>query len=230
VNALATAGSTLYAGGEFGTLGQEPRSNLGAVDLRSGRVTGWAPEPLNEVHALAVSGGVLHVGGEFERIAGLTDARGLAAFDVRSGELSSRFRPGPVGGTVAALVPDGARGIWVGGMLGGFPEPGQRGLAHLDAAGRPTGRVPLVDNEVRAIAVRDGQLYLGGDFDHVGGRTRAGAAAFRTRDGAVTAFDPVPSIRAVETLAALPHGGLLAGGYFSGTEFRATSGLARFRP
>jgi trimeric autotransporter adhesin len=230
VNALATAGSTLYVGGELSALGDVPRSNLGAVDLRRGRVTGWAPEPIDEVHALAVSGGVLHVGGEFSRIAGRTDVNGLAAFDLPTGGWSSRFRSGPVGGYVHALAADGDRGIWVGGVLGGFPEPGERGLAHLDAGGRLVGRVPVVDGEVGALAARDGLLYLGGPFERVAGRLRAGAAAIRTRDGAVTGFEPRPSGRTVSAWAPLPHGGVLAGGFFSGTEYRATSGLARFRP
>jgi hypothetical protein len=46
---------------------------------------------------------------------------------------------------------------------------------------------------------------------------------------AVTGFDPRPSGRTISAWAPLPRGGVLAGGFFSGTEFRATSGLARFR-
>ena len=39
---------------------------------------------------------------------------------------------------------------------------------------------------------------------------------------------PFPVVDGRMALAALPRGGLIAGGSFGGMEFRATSGLARF--
>ena len=59
--ALAVAGSTLYVGGDFDRLDGRRRSNLAAVDLRTGRMTAWAPKS-EPVGALAVGGGKLAVG------------------------------------------------------------------------------------------------------------------------------------------------------------------------
>ena len=230
VLSLARSKDTLYVGGEYFGLGDQRHAHLGAVDLRTRRATAWAPEPSCEVEALTLARGVLFAGGCFGRIAGLTDAPGLAAFDARSGALSPRFRPQRAGGTVHALAPDGRGGVWVGGDLGGLENGGERGLERRDADGRLAGGVPLVDGSVHAVAARGGQLFVGGVLASAGGRARQGLAAARTRGGAVTAFDPRTSTPGpVVALAALPRGGLLAGGFFGGTEFRATSGLARFR-
>ena len=225
VYALARAGSKLYAGGDFLSLGDVQRTNLGAVDLRSRRVTSWAPEARSEVYALATGAGRLYAGGDFEMVGDRTDARGLVAFDLRSGQLIPGFE-GPIGGIVTALAADRGRGVWVGGSLGGFSEPGERGLAHLDAAGRALGGVPVVDGAVQALALRGRSVFIGGTFDRVGSRPRGGLAALR--GGAVTRFDPGPTGRWPMALAALPGGGLLAAGDFNATEQRTTSGLARF--
>jgi hypothetical protein len=227
VLSLARAKDTLFVGGDYFGLGEEKRSHLGAVDLRTRRPTAWAPEPSCEVEALLVTRGLLHAGGCFNRIADRTDAPGLAAFDPGSGGLSPRFTP-QRGGGVHALAADGRGGIWVGGSLGGLPNGEERGLDHLGADGRPSGRVPVVEGSVYGLAARGRLLHLGGVFSRVGGRDRPGLATVRTGDGAVTAFNPRPASAGRMALAALPRGGLLAGGPFGGTEFRATSGLARF--
>jgi hypothetical protein len=62
--ALAVAGSTLYVGGDFDRLDGRRRSNLAAVDIRTGRMTNWAPKVAEPggVGALAVGGGKLAVG------------------------------------------------------------------------------------------------------------------------------------------------------------------------
>jgi trimeric autotransporter adhesin len=227
VLSLARVGDKLFVGGEYFGLGVERRSNLGAIDLRTRRPTAWAPEPNCEVEALLVSRGLLHAGGCFNRIADRTDAPGLAAFDPGSGRLSSRFVP-QRGGAVFALAADGRGGLWVGGSLGGLPNGEERGLDHLGADGRPSGQAPVVEGSVYALAARGGLLHLGGAFSRVGGRGRPGLATVRS-GGSVTAFDPRPARGGRMALAALPRGGLLAGGPFGSMELRATSGLARFR-
>jgi hypothetical protein len=206
------------------------RSYLGAIDLRSGRVTPWSPQPNCAVSALAISRGTLHVGGCFDQIAGRTSGDGLAAFALRSGALSPRFPGLQHPARVEALAADGRGGIWIGGALGALEPTGyQRGLVHLDVNGQPAAHVPDVAGDVRSLAVRDGVLYLGGGFVSVGGQARAGLASIRVSSGAVTGFDPEPAGGGASALVALRGGGLLAGGPFSGMELRATSGLARFR-
>ena len=209
-------------------LGEERRSNLGAVDLRTRGPTAWAPEPSCEVTALAATAACSSPGGCFGRIAGLTDAPGLAAFDRTPDPLASL--PAAAGGWDGPCAGPG-RPRWRVGRRrpGRSRERGRAGARAPRCRRASRRRRPLVDGSVYALAVRGGQLFIGGVLSSAGGRGRQGLAAARTRGGAVTAFDPRTTTPGpVVALAALPRGGLLAGGYLGGTEFRATSGLARF--
>lgn len=89
VRALALAGTTLYVGGSFTSVGGQPRSNLAAVDAGSGALaTTWAPDPDSDVLALKTTASKLFVGGTFSTIAGHARA-GLAAFATGTGALDS---------------------------------------------------------------------------------------------------------------------------------------------
>ena len=60
--ALALAGSTVYAGGEFGTIGGQPRRSLAALDAQTGAVSSWDAALDGSVYALAVKGSTLYAG------------------------------------------------------------------------------------------------------------------------------------------------------------------------
>ena len=55
VYALAVAGSTIYAGGIFFSIGGERRDNIAALSATSGRTTAWNPSASGIVYALAVA-------------------------------------------------------------------------------------------------------------------------------------------------------------------------------
>jgi hypothetical protein len=74
------AGSRLYVGGAFTTLGGQPRASLGSVDLTTGVVTAWNPGTNGTVTALAVHGATIYAGGTFTTAAGAFLSN-LAAFD-----------------------------------------------------------------------------------------------------------------------------------------------------
>ena len=99
VFALARRGSTVYLAGSFTRVGGEPRSNLAALDLESGRLLPWTTtvtgrpvydEPGGEldlvhryVSSLAVLGDTVYIGGFFEQVGG-EPRKNLAALDVSS--------------------------------------------------------------------------------------------------------------------------------------------------
>ena len=114
VYALAMHGSTVYAGGDFATVGGQPRSGVAALDATSAKVLPFSPHVSGTVRALASSGTTVYAGGSFTKVNGSSRAH-LAAFDAASGALRGAWTPN-ASGTVRALTPspDGAR-IYVGG-------------------------------------------------------------------------------------------------------------------
>jgi hypothetical protein len=80
------SGSTLYAGGEFTTIGGTARNRLAAIDV-NGTLGSWNPNANNAVSSLAISGSTVYAGGYFTTIGGIARNR-LAAMDV-NGTLGS---------------------------------------------------------------------------------------------------------------------------------------------
>src|SRR6185436_7511991 len=70
VFALAVAGNTVYAGGNFSSVGGQPRGRLVAIDATTAQVADWNPGADKEVRALAVTGDTVLVGGDFSMLGG----------------------------------------------------------------------------------------------------------------------------------------------------------------
>ena len=66
---LAVAGSNVYLGGNFTSVGGVARSNAAAV-AADGSLQAWAPDPESPVNAIAGSGSTLYLGGDFVTVGG----------------------------------------------------------------------------------------------------------------------------------------------------------------
>jgi hypothetical protein len=77
VNAIVSAadGAT-YVGGSFGSIDNQMRSCLAAIDANDMPLP-WNPNVNNRVSALAVAGGVVHAGGKFTSSGSLPLGRSL---------------------------------------------------------------------------------------------------------------------------------------------------------
>jgi IPT/TIG domain len=69
VLALALSGTTLYAGGEFTSIGGGGGGRLAALDTSTGLSTSWYTFADDTVSAIAVSGGTVYAGGAFSNVA-----------------------------------------------------------------------------------------------------------------------------------------------------------------
>ncbi len=109
VYALALSGATLYAGGDFTSIGGQSRARLAALGVTSGLATSWNPGADNAVTALALLGGRVYAGGAFANAGGQSRAY-LAAIDSASGVAAAWNAPtdaavselSAVGGTIIA--------------------------------------------------------------------------------------------------------------------------------
>ena len=234
VMALALAGDTLYAGGDFVQIGGRVQSSLAAIDATTGDALLWNPPQLGPVYegggpqpclALAVAGNTLYVGGDFET-AGNELRPSAAAIRRDTGQLTN-WSPG-FDYEVRALAAAGDQ-MLVGGefaLVGGWQH--RAGLAAIDlntGALKPWN--PNPDASVcTAVAVHDGQVFVSGNFANIGGvpQPRNQIAALDTLNGEVTAWNP--GANGVATVFMTAGDTLYAGGDFSQVGGQARSGLA----
>ncbi len=138
-------------------------------------------EGSNEVSAFAEGNGVVYVGGNFTRVQRSSNGSGqvaqsyLAAFNVRTGEWISTFRPTFDNQVKSlAVLPDGR--VAAGGYFASVNGRSAPGFVVLDPStgatdttfttrvvNALTGRVPVV----RSLDVQGSWLYLGGEFTHL---------------------------------------------------------------
>lgn len=104
VRALAVAGDTVFAGGEFGMVNRStPRQRLAAFDALSGAARAWDPSVDAPARSLAVYGPTVFAGGDFANVNGGVPRAGIAALDAQTGasdplsvDLSPEERSGPL--------------------------------------------------------------------------------------------------------------------------------------
>jgi hypothetical protein len=200
VHTLALAGSTVYAGGEFDSVGGEtPRNNIAAFDETTGKVCdGTLPGPTppcgnvdpnanGAVHALAVFGNTVYIGGDFTTLnGGALLRKKIAALEATSGAPSTwnpNADPNDEGKSVRALAvsPDGAT-VYAGGdftSIGGMVRNGIAALVSSGtAAGSATDWNPGANGSVFALATTSNKVYVGGSFSTIGGGTPRANLAF----------------------------------------------------
>lgn len=113
VRALEIAGDRVFIGGNFTTVGGQPRQNLAAVDAVDGTVEPFAPNVTASgtttptVYGLLAGGSKLYAGGVFNNVDGKARAK-LAAFSLATGALDPAWRPKATGVSVRELEFDGA--------------------------------------------------------------------------------------------------------------------------
>lgn len=194
------------------------------------------------VRAIEQIGGVVYVGGEFTGVkrgqyAEPVSQPYLAAFDASSGAPVEGFSP-QLDGAVRSLATDGSK-LFVGGRFTQVNgQPGTSGLVALDPASgalvpRWQADTIRVNNDVMvaALAVRGGDLYMGGDFSHITGRDgqqfrRYGLARVHADTGDLDGrWRPAAQGGGVRSLSIPPSGGrVYVGGIFP--ELNNSSGAA----
>src|SRR5262249_52524590 len=121
VRVLEVSGSGVYAGGDFTSIGGQPRSSVAALNGASGLATAWNPRMNGPVDVLAVSGSTIFAGGGFTSVGGQPRSN-IAAIDIATG-FPKAWNPG-ADHAVSALSVSGST-VYAGGQftsIGGQPR------------------------------------------------------------------------------------------------------------
>ncbi|HEX6685657.1 MAG TPA: hypothetical protein VF062_22975 [Candidatus Limnocylindrales bacterium] len=226
VRAVAVGGGRVYAGGSISQVGREARGRLAAFDAETGSLdTGWAPMADDNVYSLLATDDRVYVGGRFGSIDGYSKTQKLAAVHPVTGEVDGSFQS-RVHAYVNAIVVSG------GAVYAGIDGGGGRATA-MSLSGDLKWTVSM-DGDIKAMALLDDHLYVGGHFDAVCKTNRLGTidgmrgsqcldgsyrrikmAAFSLDGGLQPWAVEASGTVGVSTMMANPSlGQLLVGGYF----------------
>lgn len=207
--AAALALACVIAGGAH-ALSAVPQSGSGTVVVDG------------TVNSIATVGSTLYLGGSFTHVGSFTGA--FASAPAGGGAPASLP---PVNGTVAAVVPDGAGGWYVGGGFTSVGSASISNLAHITSGGAvDTSWAPSPSDQVDTLALAGGTLYVGGRFTTIGGTSRDYLAALTAATGAATNWNPQPDGEV--TTIVLPSGAvtLYAAGNFTTIGGASRAGVA----
>ncbi len=207
VNDIEVADGIIYLAGHFTQVGPDTGSAV-PFDINTGRIATSFPKVNNTIRAIIPDGsGGWFIGGDFTLVGGLT--RNRIAHILSDGTVDPNWNPNidPIGNfmgkygnnfeyisNVTALALSGST-LYVGG---GFSTVGDKARSSIAAIDTKTGNVtdwnPNVYDPhigvVKALAVKDSTLYVGGQFTEVGGQIRYNLASVDISTGNVTTWNP----------------------------------------
>lgn len=182
VISLATANDgSVYVGGDFAEIGGQPRARIAKLSGDGGgsAVTGWEGSANERVLALALApSGDVYAGGVFTSIGG-ENIPYLARLSGATGVADPIWAPTPDNWVYDIAVGAGDA-VYAAGLFEQVGLVTRNHLARIVAAGSGTPYAawnPNADRLVWTLAIDDeDNVYVGGDFDNVGGAARRGIA------------------------------------------------------
>ncbi|MCW7481275.1 hypothetical protein [Leptospira kanakyensis] len=170
VNKVTVHAGVLYLLGDFTAVNGNTRNYLAAVDLTSGQVNSWNPNPDVQPNDIVIGEGVAFVvGGYFSSLGG--QLRQFAgAVDLVTG-IATSWQPSISGASIKTVSLSGGI-VYIGGNFTSINGNTRNNLGAINASdGLDTSWNPNVDGEVTKLLIRDGKAYFGGSFTLVGGST-----------------------------------------------------------
>ncbi len=247
VDTIVVTSSDVYVGGDFSTIGGQPRLDLAKLNPITGLVDvgrqSFDPDPLNgvnpsRVRTLQVSGDSVYVGGDFTTIGGQSRNK-IAKISGTTGDVDVQFDAHVSGGSnVGPAIFDivlARSTLFVAGDFSSIGGAARNNVATLNppTGAEVTGFNPNVTGgqrpEVFRIVVTDEEVYIGGSFTQVGGMPQ-GYIARLTKTGALTSFNPKIRDFPGEVLAlATSNTTLYVGGLFFEMDQHLRLKYAQFR-
>jgi hypothetical protein len=187
VNSIDIVGNTVYAAGLFNLLsGNQPRSNIAAIDASTGQVLPWAPVSNGMVDKIRVAGSLAYVVGEFANgIGGQIRLFRIAALDLSSNNATA-WNPNFKSGTVNDIAISGPD-LYVGGSYDSVANQPRPGLSSFTAA---TGALKSWNPDagsnsdraynINSVASSATKIFVSGSFDFLGLEYRTGYGEYST--------------------------------------------------
>lgn len=229
---ISANGATLYVGGSFSTIGGQARDNIAALTVADGAATTWTPEANGPVNALALNadGSQIYAAGEFTNIGGAARTR-IARLNTGSNTADADWDHSANNTVSALLLAADLSRVHIGGD---FTDVDGAPVYYHAALPTGTGANDLVrsDGPVRVLSrPADGpELFVGGEFQSVGGVLRNKVAALNISTGIpLTSWAPNIDDGAVEALAlSYDNTEVFVGGSFTSVGSVARNRVAKF--
>jgi len=236
VSTIVPRGDVTYIGGNFDELAAITGAFARLDSSTAKRIAPLAEAEYGEVRASAPDGnGGFYIGGTFTSIGG--EPRQKIGHILADGSVDPKFNPGVPGQNSAvnalAVSGDGST-VYVGGGFENIGGQSRNNLAAVEAAtGKVTNFNPAglgTDGQVFALKVSGTQVYVGGQFEKLGGQTRNGLAKVAGTTGGDLGWIPNPTLGGGGRLIlAIEASGddVYAGGVFTNIGGQARNNLAR---
>jgi hypothetical protein len=158
------------------------------------------------VFTAAASGNTLYLGGSFNQVGPPTGSG--VPINGSTGQAASPFAK-VAGGSVNAVISDGAGGWFIGGSFTAVNQIPRMGLAHVLSDGTVASWNPVANGPVDALALDHGTVYIGGEFTNVFGVARNHLASIDSATGRATTWNPNADfpVRALAVRAAIVYVG-----------------------
>ena len=195
VNAINASCNTVYAGGDFASIGAHERNDVAALDPSSGAATTWDPNANGNaalvdsyVNAIVRADGIVYLAGNFDNYVGaFSSSSGLPKSNFHSpGSYTAKAlvlagstlylgQTGPHVPNLIAAQGDPSATDQAGNPLWGYPlDSGNQATSGEPADGS---QPPAPDHDVYALSAYGSTLYVGGNFTIFGTMPQASFAA-----------------------------------------------------
>lgn len=227
------SGDTLFVGGSFTHIDDIERGALAAFETATGAMLDWNADIADDVREIIIDGQTIYVGGSIDTIGEVV--RGSVGAIDRATGAATAFDAGISTASFANALALAGDTLFVGGSFNMVGTAPRVGLAAVD---KTTGAVfdwdPDPDAGTEELYILDhpsfpgGAIFVGGNFNTVGGTFRPGVAAVSRTTGEVFPWNASLQesfSRAVHTIA-VSGNTMFIGGVFAGTHFNESANLA----
>ncbi len=206
VLAITGSGTKIYLGGEFTDVNAgTTRNSIAAVDSTTGVVdAAWNPNSDGTIEEILINDSKVYAVGLLTTVNGAT-ARGFgAAFNLADGVdvgTALAWNPATNGDVDDIAFYDDQ--IYI---VGEFTQVGAELINYAARVHPTTGAIdntwdPGADGSIFAISISDdGNIFLGGAFDNIGGNDHKWVGLVNSTDGAVSSWDPILRAAVIDTV------------------------------